>query len=141
MRHIEIERPKEYFNQNCSYDIKVGNRILAKLKNGEKKTIEIPAELQNTTIQAKIQWCGSKKFDLSKFSENEKIIISGNKLLNKKLPLLSAIIPLFGVLIFTNNKSIFFKNMGIAFLLLFIIALISLLTVYRNNWLKLTTEK
>lgn len=130
----------EYFNKNCTYDVKVGNRIVAQLKNGEKKIIVIPSKPENTFIQAKIQWCGSEKFDVSTFLENEKIIVSGNKFLNKKAPLFSAIIPLFGVLIFTNDN-IVFKNFHIAFLVLFVLAMISLITIYRNKWLKLTIEK
>ena len=75
MKKITLHRPKESFNKNCSYEILVGKRTLTELKNGEEKTIEIPTELRNETLKAKIQWCGSEKIELQNLNENEKIIV------------------------------------------------------------------
>jgi len=82
------------------------------LKNVEKKVIEIPNGLNNEPLKAQIQWCGSKKTELRNISENEKIIVSGNKFLNRKLPLFGAMFPLTGIMIFITNN-IISKNIGI----------------------------
>lgn len=50
--------------------------------------------------------------ELKNISENEKIIVSGNKFLNRKLPLFGAMFPLTGIMIFSTNN-IISKNIGI----------------------------
>jgi hypothetical protein len=62
--------------------------------------------------------------ELKNISENEKIIVSGNKFLNRKLPLFGAMFPLTGIMIFSTNN-IISKNIGIG-----------TLTIERNKWLK-----
>lgn len=136
MKKITLHRPKENFNKNCSYEIIVGEKSLTELKNGEEKIVEIPKELENESLKAKIQCCGSGKIELQDISDNEKITISGNKFLNRKLPLFGAMFPLTGIIIFSNNN-IIAKNIGIGILILFLIGLIGTLTVGRNKWLKL----
>ena len=85
MKKITFKRPKESFNQGISYKIFVGNNLLIELKNGEKKTIEIPTEFENKSIKAKIQkWWGSENIELNSLSENETLNIKGNKFLNKR---------------------------------------------------------
>jgi hypothetical protein len=49
--------------------------------------------------------------ELRNVSENEKIIVNGNKFLNRKLPLFEAIFPLTGIMIFSTNNIA--KNIGI----------------------------
>ena len=49
--------------------------------------------------------------ELRNVSENEKIIVSGNKFLNRKLPLFEAMFPLTGIMIFSTNNIA--KNIGI----------------------------
>jgi hypothetical protein len=62
--------------------------------------------------------------ELKNISENEKIIVSGNKFLNRKLPLFGAMFPLTGIMIFSTNN-IISKNIGIG-----------TLTIERNKWFK-----
>ncbi|WP_066219658.1 hypothetical protein [Formosa haliotis] len=139
MKKITIYRPEERFNTNCTYDILVGNKVLTTIKNGEEKIIEIPDGLENETLKAKIQWCGSKSLELKNISENQKISISGNEFLNKQMPLSGALIPLIGLMVF--NLKIFPKNIGIAFFIVFLIGIIGTITVWRNKWLHIKIEE
>ena len=41
MKTITIKRPHENFNKFCSYELFVGSDKIAKLKNGEEKSVEI----------------------------------------------------------------------------------------------------
>lgn len=133
MRKITLHRPKESFNKNCSYQILVGKKYLTELKNGEEKIIEIPSELENGTLTAKIHWCGSKKMELPNLSENGKLIVSGNKFLNKKMPLFGAMFPLIGLMFF--NLKIVPKNIGIVIFVVFLVVLFGTITIWRNQWL------
>ncbi len=138
MKKITLNRPKESFNKNCSYEILVGNKYLTDLKNGEEKTIEIPNEFNTESLKAKIQWCGSEKMELRDLAENEKIIVSGNKFLNRKMPLFGAMFPLIGLMFF--NLEIVPKNIGIGIFIIFLVAIIGTITIWKNKWLKLKTE-
>ena len=138
MRKITLHRPKENFNKNCSYEILVGKKYLTELKNGEEKIIEIPSEFKNETLKAKIQWCGSEKMELRNLSENGKIIVSGNKFLNKKMPLFGAMFPLIGLMFF--NLKIVPKNIGIGIFVIFLIGIIGTITIWRNKWLNIKME-
>ena len=138
MRKITLHRPKENFNKNCSYEILVGKKYLTELKNGEEKIIEIPSEFKNETLKAKIQWCGSEKMELRNLSENGKIIVSGNKFMNKKMPLFGAMFPLIGLMFF--NLKIVPKNIGIGIFVIFLIGIIGTITIWRNKWLNIKTE-
>jgi hypothetical protein len=138
MKKITLHRPKESFNKNCSYEILVGKRTLTELKNGEEKTIEIPTELRNETLKAKIQWCGSEKIELQNLNENEKIIVSGNKFLNKKMPFFGAMFPLIGLMSF--NLKIISKNIGIAIIVCVLIGILGTITIWRNKWLNIKTN-
>ncbi len=96
-------------------------------------------------MKAKIQWCESEKMKLQSLTRNEKIIVSGNKFLNKKLPLFGAMFPLTGIMIFSTNN-IISKNIGIGIgigigiLMLLLVGLIGTLTIGKNKWLKLKKE-
>jgi len=138
MKKITIHRPKESFNKNCSYQILVGQRALTELKNGEEKIIEIPTELKNETLKAKIQWCGSEKMELRNLTGDEKIVVSGNKFLNRKMPLFGAMFPLIGLMFF--NLKIVPKNIGIGIFIIFLIAIIGTITIWKNKWLNIKTE-
>ena len=136
MKKITLFRPKESFNKNFSYKILVGNRIITELKNGEEKIIEIPDE--NDPIKAKIQWCGSNKMELHDLSENDKIILSGNKFLNKTLLFSGGILPIIGLMMFSYG--LISKSLGAGIIVLFVIAMIGTLTIGKNKWLKLEKE-
>ncbi|MFD0835697.1 hypothetical protein ACFQ0I_07985 [Mariniflexile aquimaris] len=138
MRKITLHRPKENFNKNCSYEILVGKKYLTELKNGEEKIIEIPNDFKNETLKAKIQWCGSEKMELRNLSENGKIIVSGNKFLNKKMSLFGAMSPLIGLMFF--NLKIVPKNIGIGIFVIFLIGIIGTITIWKNKWLNIKTE-
>ena len=140
MKKIKLHRPKEHFNDNCSYKIILGQKTLAELKNGEEKIIEIPENLENKSLQAKIQWYGSEKMQLRNLNESESIMVSGNNFLNKTLPLSGAIIVLSGILIFSTNN-IILKNIGIGILILVFIGLIGTFTIGKNKFLKLNKNQ
>jgi len=137
MKKITLNRPRESFNKNCSYEILVGKKFLTELKNGDEKTIEIPNELKNETSKAKIQWCGSEKIDLRNLNENEnvKIVVCGNKFLNRKMPLFGAVFPLIGLMVF--NLNIVSKDVGVGIFIIFLFVIIGTITIWRNKWLKL----
>lgn len=40
MKPLKIKRPQENFNKFCSYDLFVGSDKIAKLKNGEEKSVK-----------------------------------------------------------------------------------------------------
>ncbi|MRT91719.1 hypothetical protein [Ancylomarina sp. 16SWW S1-10-2] len=136
MKNITIHRPKESFNKNFSYKILVGNRILTELKNGEEKIIEIPDE--NESIKAKIQWCGSEKMELRNLSESDRIIVNGNKFLNKILLFSGSILPIIGLMMFSYG--LISKNLGTGIIVLFVIGIIGTLTIGKNKWLRLKKE-
>lgn len=139
MKEIRLYRPLETFNKNCSYTILIGKQKLTELKNGEETTIKISEELVGRTLQTKIQWCGSKRLKLTDKLENKKIKVKGHKFLNGRLPLLGAIFPLVGIVVFGNNN-IIAKNIGIGILLLLFTLLVGILTVGRNKWLIMEIE-
>ncbi|MFD2914641.1 hypothetical protein [Psychroserpens luteus] len=138
MRKITLNRPKESFNKNYSYEILIGDHTLTELNNGEEKTVEIPTESENQTLKAKIQWCGSEEIELQNIKENEKIIVIGNKFLNRKMPLIGAMLTIIALMIL--NLKIVSKNIGIGFFIIFLIVIFGTITVWRNKWLNIKTE-
>ncbi len=139
MKKITFKRPKESFNQGISYKIFIGNNMLAELKNGEEKTIEISTEFENKSIKAKMQkWWGSEKVKLNSLSENETLNIKGNKFLNKRAIFIGALLPLTGVLMFSyGRENLVIKNIGIGLFFLILFFAIGILTVARNKWLNI----
>ena len=138
MKKITLHRPKESFNKNCSYEILVGKKYLTDLKNGEEKTVEIPNEYNAAYLKAKIQWCGSEKMDLRNLTGNKKIVVTGNKFLNRKMPLFGAIFPIIGLIFF--NLKIVPKNIGIGIFIIFLLAILGTITIWKNKWLNIKTE-
>jgi hypothetical protein len=108
------------------------------LKNGEEKTIEIPNEFTAESLKAKIQWCGSEKMELRDLTGNKKIIVTGNKFLNRKMPLFGAMFPLIGLMFF--NLKIVPKNVGIGIFIIFLLVILGTITIWRNKWLNIKTE-
>jgi len=139
MKKITFKRPKESFNQGISYKIFIGKNMLTELKNGEKKTIEIPAEFENKSIKAKIlKWWGSEKMQLNSLSENETLNIKGNKFLNKIAIFIIALLPLTGTLMFSyGRENLVIKNIGMGLFILILFFAIGFLTVGRNKWLNI----
>ena len=138
MKKITLHRPKESFNKNCTYEILVGKKHLTELKNGEEKTIEIPNELNTESLKAKIQWCGSEKIELRNLTGNEKVVVSGNNFLNRKMPLFGAMFPLIGLMFF--NLKIVPKSIGIGFFIIFLVAIIGTITIWKDKWLNIKVE-
>tara|TARA_R110002096_G_scaffold254130_1_gene447272 strand:+ start:88 stop:504 length:417 start_codon:yes stop_codon:yes gene_type:complete len=138
MKKITLYRPEESFNKNCSYEILVGKKYLTDLKNGEEKTIEIPNEFTAESLKAKIQWCGSEKMELRDLTGNKKIVVTGNKFLNRKMPLFGAMFPLIGLMFF--NLKIVPKNVGIGIFIIFLLVILGTITIWRNKWLNIKTE-
>ena len=138
MNKITLHRPEESFNKTCSYKVIVGKKYLTELKNGEQKTIEIPSDLANETLKAKIQWCGSERLELRQLYNSEKIFISGNEFLNRKMLIIGAMFPLIGLMLF--NLNIVPKNIGIGVFILFLIGITGTITLWRNKWLNIERE-
>ena len=138
MKKLKLQRPKERFNKNYSYEIFVGNRKLTELKNGEEKVIEIPTELIDDELRAKIQWCGSEKYNLSEFKDEEKLKISGSDFLNRKGIWIIAVLPITGALMFGyGRENLAIKYIGIG--LFFSILLFAFwgLIIAKNKWLRI----
>jgi len=138
MNKITLHRPEESFNKTFSYKVLVGKKYLTELKNGEQKTIEIPSDLANETLKAKIQWCGSERLELRQLYNSEKIFISGNEFLNRKMLIIGAMFPLIGLMLF--NLNIVPKNIGIGVFILFLIGITGTITLWRNKWLNIERE-
>ena len=138
MKKLILVRPNEIFNKNYSYEIFVGNEKLTELKNGEEKVVEIPNELANAELRAKIQWCGSKNHNLSGFKNGEKISICGSDLLNRKGIWIISILPITGALIFGYGREypmIKYLGIGLFFLILFF-AFWGMI-IAKNKWLRI----
>jgi hypothetical protein len=136
LRTIKIQRPEENFYMHCSYTIEIDGKSIAKLENGEHKTIEIPDELTQGHLKAKINWCGSKKYSVKTIPENHLIEISGNRFLNLIMPISGAIIPIAGMALFSAFGPDM-KSFGIGAIVLLMVGLVATLTVWWDRWLKL----
>lgn len=133
MKTMTLKRPNEDFNKNCAYHLVMGQQVLTKLSNGEEKTIEIPDLDQHQTLKAKIKWCGSEEIQIKTIQDNATITIEGNKFLNRKMPLVGAMFPLIGLMVY--GLDIVSKPVGVGLILCFIIAMLLTITVWRNKWL------
>ena len=134
MKTIRLTRPKERFNSNCSYKIFINDRLITTLKNGEDKVIDVNESISNS-LQAKIQWCGSKKITTDSLKNNETIQISGNVLFNRYLLIFTSLIPITGILIAQNRET---KTLGLILIVIVLILLIGTLTIWKNHWIDLT---
>lgn len=135
MKPLKIKRPHENFNKFCSYDLFVGSDKIANLKNGEEKSIEIPAELENEELYAKIQWCGSRKIKVSNIEQNATLTITGSEFLNRRMPFIIGLFPVVGIIIFTGTSQLT-KSIGVGVLVLLFVFLVGTLTIGRNKWLR-----
>lgn len=135
MKTLKIKRPQENFNKFCSYDLFVGSDKIAKLKNGEEKSVEISTELENEQLYAKIQWCGSTKINVNSIEPNPTITITGNEFLNRRMPFIIGLFPVVGIIIFTGTSQLT-KNIGIGVLILLLVFLVGTLTIGRSKWLR-----
>lgn len=139
MKPLKIKRPHENFNKHCTYELFVGKSKVTDLKNGEEKSIEIPAELENEQLQAKTQWCGSAKINVSNLEPNAILTITGSVFLNKRMPFIIGLFPVVGVIIFTGTSQLT-KNIGIGVLVLLFVFLVGTLTIGRNKWLRINSK-
>lgn len=139
MKTIKIKRPHENFNKFCSYDLFVGSNKIVELKNGEEKSIEIPTELENEQLYAKIQWCGSTKINVNSIEPNPTITITGNEFLNRRMPFIIGLFPVVGIIIFTGTSQLT-KNIGIGVLILLLVFLVGTITIGRNKWLRVEAK-
>ena len=140
MKRITLIRPEERFNKNCAYEIFIGGQKVAVLKSGERKTVELPDILEQSEMKAKIemQWVGSMPVDIADVKDGGNIYISGNEFLNRRMPLMGAMLPLTGIIVtISGNPSLKFGGTGI--LVMILIGLIGTLTVWRNKWLSVRT--
>lgn len=138
MQKIFLHRPKESFNKHSAYRILLGKQVLTELNNGEEKMIEVPQELNSKELKAKINWCGSQPMKVRQIEVNGKVIIRGNKFLNKIMPLSGAILPLIGLLIVHLN--LVSKTVGMGIIILVLIGLVGTVTIWRNHWLHMEME-
>ena len=139
MTKIKLYRPVEDFNKDSSYAVLINGKKVAELKNGEEKTIEIADEPETLNLKAKIYWCGSNKLSCLSLNNNDTIKVTGNRFLNKQLPLLGSIFPLTGMLIFNKNNELL-KDLGIGILVLLLLGIIAALTLWKNKWLEISAE-
>lgn len=137
MKKVKLYRPNETFNNNNAYKILVDGEKVAELKNGEEKTIELADD--KSCLKAKTLWCGSKKLIISDSDKVETVKVSGNKFLNKQMPLVGTLFPLTGIVFFSGNNTLL-KNIGIGILIILLLGVIATLTIWRNKWLNVHKE-
>lgn len=111
----------------------LGKTLIADLKNGEEKTIEL--DPKEEFLSAKIQWCGSKPIKLSDLGSQKTFEIKGNAFLNQKMPLMGSIIPLLGLTFSINSGNEVLKYSGIGLIVLFVLFVIGTLSIWKNKWL------
>ncbi len=137
---ITFKRPKENFNQNLTYKIFIGDKKVTELKNGEEKVIEIPDENENMFLKAKMYgWFGSKKVVLKQLPQNESLIISGSKFLNRIVPFVGPILIVSGMMWVLSNND-FIKHFGLGLFVVWLLVAIWVLTFGGNNWLYIKKE-
>ncbi len=136
MKTITLKRPKESFNKNSIYEIIIDEKKLTELKNGEEKTLEIPEN--SKIIKAKLLWAGSKPIVLRK--NQNTIIITGDKFLNRLPPFIGGILILSSMTFTLNHDNDFIKGFGISFFSVLVIYFIGILTFWRNKWLDIQFE-
>ena len=131
MIQLKIVRPKEWANRNFNYKILVNGKEQVEIANNEEKLLSVEPD---STIQAKLMWCGSKLVKLTNADNNIKqISISGNKNFNTILPIVSLTVLMIAVLV--NN---FFTDTTSKFILTGIIIVVMIyavcsITIWRNN--------
>lgn len=131
MIQLKIVRPKEWANRNFNYKILVNGKEQVEIANNEEKLLSVEPD---STIQAKLMWCGSKKVKLTNADNNiKKISISGNKNFNTILPIVSLTVLMIAVLVsnfFTDTTSKFILTGIIIVVMIYAVCSI---TIWRNN--------
>lgn len=131
MIQLKIVRPKEWANRNFNYKILVNGKEQVEIANNEEKLLSVEPD---STIQAKLMWCGSKQVKLTNADNNIKqISISGNKNFNTILPIVSLIVLMIAVLVsnfFTDTTSKLILTVIIIGVMIYAICSI---TIWRNN--------
>lgn len=135
MSTIKIKREEESFNQNLDYIIYVDRREIARLKNGEEKTIEINENAQY--LEAKIRSGSSKKLALENLSSNQKILISGNRFRNKYLKYAGAIIPIISLTFILKHEYEIIKVLGGILFVTYLLLIIFILIFQKRKWIEL----
>lgn len=131
MIQLKIVRPKEWANRNFNYKILVNGKEQVEIANNEEKLLSVEPD---STIHAKLMWCGSKQVKLTNADNNIKqISISGNKNFNTILPIVSLTVLMIAVLV-----SIFFTDATSKLILTLIIIGVMIyaicsITIWRNN--------
>lgn len=131
MIQLKIVRPKEWANRNFNYKILVNGKERVEIADNEEKLLSVEPD---STIQAKLMWCGSKKVKLTNADSNIKqISISGNKNFNTILPIVSLTVLMIAVLVsnfFTDTTSKFILTGIIIVVMIYAVCSI---TIWRNN--------
>lgn len=137
MKTLTLQRPKEKFNKNCSYEILVDGNFVTCLNNGETKTVAIPNDAEN--LQARLQWCGSQNLSLGKLENQNNIIVAGDSFLNQKMYLIIVpILLLFLILSSPGNETL--RNLEIGIIVLLMLGVLGTLTIWRKKWIRLITS-
>lgn len=139
MKTLTFVRPTEPFNGRCSYTILAGDQVVAELANGESATVPLPPELEGSTLRARHHWVGSVEVPVSDLPDGGRVQVSGSELLNRKLPLAGAMMPLTMLALLGAGNGVF-KAGGTAVLVVLLLGLVGTLTVWRDRWLRLEVE-
>lgn len=138
MIQLKIVRPKEWANRNFNYKILVNGIEQVEIANNEEKLLSVEPD---STIQAKLMWCGSKQVKLTDADNNIKqISISGNKHFNTVLPIVSLTVLMISILVsnfFTDTTSKFILTGIIIGVMIYAVCSI---TIWRNNVLDIERE-
>ena len=138
METIKLKREKENFNQNIEYKIYIDNQEITRLKNGEKKVIEINEKAE--FLEAKINSGLSQKLPIDNLSSNQVIVISGNRFRNKYLKFAGALIPLISLTFILKHDYQIIKVIGGIIFIAYLLFIIYVLTFEKRKWINLQLE-
>jgi len=86
MTELKVTRIKEWANRRHRYKIIIDGVESFEISNGQQTTVKVG---ERSTLQAKLNWFGSKKIDLQTKSGAREVVISSNKAMTIVLPVIA----------------------------------------------------
>ena len=133
MPRIIITRNSEWANKWKDFDVFLNHDYLATIKDRETLTFDLPAG--NYDLNAKMDWCGSQRFQFE-LSENEERYFEVTGFIFSKylLPLAFSCFIIFWVLYFLFD----YQSLPLAFILMaFLGYILYFMSIGRNQFLQI----
>ena len=93
---VTFSRPKQFADRIRSYEIELDGVPFINIRASEQKTVEIPEGTKS--LQAKIDWCCSKKLPIENLKPNQEIVVKNSYSHLALIPFM----PLFAIIILVN---------------------------------------